>query len=265
MITILLQKIIAALTQLLGDIKTKLNTIKDNLDNLIVVATASGHIASFTTTITKPFIALSVEIKPKQASGTPTPSNPLPISGTDTVVITQTDGDNQVITTKTVSLPETVYGGEVDVIGGSGTSNYTLANLSDLSWENAEQSGKTIFFAVIADKINNVDNIAYCEIFASATSSGTSLATAASLLTSDFMICTSKNTTSPRIYVRADGYTGTQFANAISGYKVAYQVATPTPITLANPITITALNGVNNIFSDSGNVTVEYLKLYKEV
>ena len=154
MITILLQKILAALTQLLGDIKTKLNTIKDNLDDLIVVATASGPIASFTTTITKPLISCKVEIKPKQSSGTPTPSNPLPISGTDTVIVTQTDEDNQVITTKTVSLPSTVYGGEVDVIGGSGESNYTLANLSDLSWENAEQSGKTIFYARVDDKIN---------------------------------------------------------------------------------------------------------------
>lgn len=71
MITILLQKILAALTQLLGDIKTKLNTIKNNLDNLIVVATTSGPIASFTTTITKPFISCIVNI-PKSVNGTDT-------------------------------------------------------------------------------------------------------------------------------------------------------------------------------------------------
>ena len=383
MITILLQRVLAALTQLLGDIKTKLNTIKDNLDDLIVVATASGPIASFTTTITKPFISCNVEIKPKQASGTPTPSSPLPISGTDTVIITQTganlanikpfadwvvkksylcnsadlprkrtklvfiDNDTSVslsginfgffdtswdgitninssqyrwvinngviqsekrnipttndttifldglfiypnteaafnavfarykimvipenstattyepysATTKTVSLPETVYGGEVDVIGGSGTKKFGVVDLGDLNWLRYSPEGTNIpvFYAGITDTAINKTN-GLCEIFK---------VKAWEPLTSrtDMTLC--PHPTIASIYVADSDYTTVaDFKAAVSGYKYIYELATPTPITLANPIELTALAGVNNVFGDTdGNTSVEYLKLYKE-
>ena len=368
MITILLQKILAALTQLLGDIKTKLNTIKDNLDNLIVVATASGPIASFTTTITKPLISCKVEIKPKQASGTPTPSSPLPISGTDTVIVTQTGANfwdeewelgsistttgqpvsssakirsknfipikastsfcimtenaladtdylyfydiNQnyissvvwkssqtglrvfvftspsnayymkfvnkgttygndisinypstdtayhahvTATTKTVSLPQTVYGGEVDVIGGSGKVTHKLFTFTGSetwsfnssnnffyttinSWRDAKQQTGLITDNGIKFRI--VQGSQYANII--------------------------------RVYIADNSDyidSSTDMKTILTNVtQFAYELVTPTPITLANPIELTVINGVNNVFGDTdGNTTVEYLKLYKEV
>ena len=378
MITILLEKILAALTQLLGDIKTKLNTIKNNLDNLIVVATATGPIASFTTTITKPFISCNIEIKPKQASGTPTPSNPLPISGTDTVIVTQTganlanikpfadwlvkksylcnsadlprkrtklvfiDNDTSVslsginfgffdtswdgvtninssqyrwvinngviqsekrnipttndttifldglfvypnteaafnavfarykimvipenstatayepytATTKTVSLPSTVYGGEVDVIGGSGEITHQLFTFTGSetwsfnssnnffyttinSWRDAKQQTGLITDNGIKFRI--VQGSQYANIIRVYIADN-----------SDYIDSSTDMTTI-----------------LINGTQFAYELVTPTPITLANPIELTAKAGVNNVFGDTdGNTSVEYLKLYKEV
>lgn len=47
----------------------------------VEIATASGAIATFNTSLALPLVSLKVEIKPQQASGTPTPSSPLPITG----------------------------------------------------------------------------------------------------------------------------------------------------------------------------------------
>ena len=52
----------------------------------------------------------------QEGSGTPSPENIRPIKGRDIVTITRQE-DNQVIT---LTLPETVYGGEVDVATGEG-------------------------------------------------------------------------------------------------------------------------------------------------
>ncbi len=56
----------------------------------------------------------------QEGSGTPSPENIRPIKGRDSVTITRQE-DNQVIT---LTLPETVYGGEVDAVSGEGTKNW---------------------------------------------------------------------------------------------------------------------------------------------
>lgn len=338
MITILLQKILAALTQLLGDIKTKLNTIKDNLDNLIVVATASGPIASFTTTITKPFISFIVDIPESE-------------SGTDTVIVTQTkknlvfskidatvdasgviisssnyyklciakvaqgqtytvttsdtqlvcgfftdipsigdttynnsrtiqasktftapitgyvgfraiyDGDYQcevgnqattyepyTATTKTVSLPSTVYGGEVDVISGKITKTYEADDLGVMSW--SYESDEGYFYSDSITDIKSGSENCLCE----------------SGYTYDAALSVNKtfNVSGTQIRFRDDTYSAApDFKTAVTGIDFIYELAEADTDSIT-PEVITALNGVNNIFSDSGDVNVEYLKLYKE-
>ena len=60
----------------------------------------------------------------QEGSGTPSPENIRPIKGRDSVTITRQE-DNQVIT---LTLPETVYGGEVDV-AGDGNENTKIITL----------------------------------------------------------------------------------------------------------------------------------------
>lgn len=61
----------------------------------------------------------------QDGSGEPSPENIRPIKGRDSVTITRQE-DNQVIT---LTLPETVYGGEVDAVSGDGNNNTKIITL----------------------------------------------------------------------------------------------------------------------------------------
>lgn len=61
----------------------------------------------------------------QEGSGTPSPENIRPIKGRDSVTITRQE-DNQVIT---LTLPETVYGGEVDAVTGEGKKTWESVSL----------------------------------------------------------------------------------------------------------------------------------------
>ena len=71
-------------------------------------------------------LAVKAKWEPMQeGSGTPSPENIRPIKGRDSVTITRQE-DNQVIT---LTLPETVYGGEVDAVSGDGNNNTKIITL----------------------------------------------------------------------------------------------------------------------------------------
>ena len=61
----------------------------------------------------------------QEGSGTPSPENIRPIKGRDSVTITRQE-DNQVIT---LTLPETVYGGEVDAVTGDAKETWKTLTL----------------------------------------------------------------------------------------------------------------------------------------
>lgn len=68
-------------------------------------------------------LGVKAKWKPVQeGSGTPSPENIRPIKGRKSVTITRQD-DNQVIT---LTLPEIVYGGEVDAVRGDGKETWKL-------------------------------------------------------------------------------------------------------------------------------------------
>lgn len=56
----------------------------------IVIGTASGAVASFNTSLTENLLSVVAEFSASQASGTPTPSAPIPIVGVDKVNISRT-------------------------------------------------------------------------------------------------------------------------------------------------------------------------------
>jgi len=61
------------------------------------------------------------------------------------------------------------------------------------------------------------------------------------------------------IYVRADSYNGdtTAFKSAMNGVQLVYELATPQTIQLT-PTQINSLLDTNNIWSDTGNISVKY-------
>lgn len=336
------------------------NLIEIINDVIVCKATDPAAIATFSDAADGViFKSLNIEIKPKQASGTPTPSNPLPISGTDTVIVTQTgknlvadtiDGytvssngsmassgqvnslalapikagvqytittddvtgfvggyftekptitsttynNSRVVsnnktftapitgwvafrmsyqyatpqlevgstattyeaytaTTKTVSLPETVYGGEVDVIGGSGESTHEIIDLGDLSWTytSGDHSRMTATLTGSKGAPSGQTFKGACSIYKPAPYNSIYNHT------EDKIIGISDTGT---VWVYDSDYTDADvFKTAVTGQKLCYELATPTQITLANPIDLTAQAGVNNVFGDTdGNTSVEY-------
>ena len=86
----------------------------------IVEVSVEGPVASFETNVAAPLVSLEAQIVALQeGSGTPSPENVRPISGFDKVIIT-----NNYIATE-VELPETVYGGSLNVTTGELTITHT--------------------------------------------------------------------------------------------------------------------------------------------
>lgn len=85
----------------------------------------------------------------QEGSGTPSPENIRPIKGRDSVTITRQE-DNQVIT---LTLPETVYGGEVDAVAGDGNENTKIITLDGTEKVDVNnQSNKTSVFILSFDE-----------------------------------------------------------------------------------------------------------------
>lgn len=79
-----------------------------------------------------------VTLKPKQAgSGDPSPENVRPISGYDSVTVTQSKDDAQVKQI-ILTLPETIYGGTVDAVTGVGSAQYIYRELAISDMDNTE-------------------------------------------------------------------------------------------------------------------------------
>lgn len=79
-----------------------------------------------------------VTLKPKQAgSGDPRPDNVRPISGYDSVTVTQSKDEAQVKQI-TLTLPKTIYGGTVDAVTGVGSAQYIYKELAISDMDNSE-------------------------------------------------------------------------------------------------------------------------------
>lgn len=287
-----------------------------------------------------PMKSLIVDITPRQASGTPTPSSPLPISGSDEVVITHTGanlfdynnyediivtsggyvrkghifpsgsytiinnsttedfyykliksdlsdygsaqqvhknssvnvtvnsgyiiavysaitpsdifvgvGSNQTYepytaTTETITLPSTVYGGEVDVVSGQGQDTHTIIDLGNINW--IYDSTNQVFYSTTIQGIENGAPF-WCSVYKDVG------------VTSVSNIPNYCGTLRPNaLYIKNTDYSDKDaFKTAMNGVQFVYEVATPTTIT-TTPTTIKTQGGTESIFADCGDVSGEY-------
>lgn len=149
----------------------------------------------------------------------------------------------------TIQLGQIVYGGTLDVTNGVLTVDRAMVDLGTLSWTKYDVAQGTLFRS--GSSIPNV-NIPY---------------------NSDDFICSNYKTVTPAL--RAVGTISCSIANkvdiiddsfsdanafqtAMSGVQLVYYLATPITIPLT-PTQISTLQGENNLWADSGDVTVEYL------
>lgn len=151
----------------------------------------------------------------------------------------------------TITLPETIYGGEVDVVGGNGSKTFGYVDLGDLTWNYA---GGT-FRAIVSDAISPIsggDTTAICEIY-------NRVGYSSSIADLSFYLCANQLSASKYLVIKDDSYNGdtNAFKTGVTGKKLIYTLGTPTTFN-TTPESIPTLSGVNNIYSSTGDVEIEY-------
>lgn len=102
---------------------------KDMIKALYPLKTLSGNPISWKASDTE-YLFPVVSLEPKQeGSGDPSPENVRPISGYDSVTVTQSKDEAQVKQI-TLTLPETIYGGTVDAVTGAGNNETIMFELA---------------------------------------------------------------------------------------------------------------------------------------
>ena len=204
----------------------------------------------------------------QEGSGTPSPENIRPIKGRDSVTITRQE-DNQVIT---LTLPETVYGGEVDAVSGEGQQAWKSVTLDGTerwyTWGVNTNSATVTGFYTYDINDYSVDGDDNDKLICSAMqhtaadvwggkNTGISFAAGDSRY---LIYCVTTDTLSD----------ATDDKKAIASFKailadlyaagtpvqIAYKLKEPVPFTAAGAQPIPALSGTNTLLTDADIVSV---------
>lgn len=192
--------------------------------------------------------------------GDPSPDNIRPILINNTVQVGQTN---------TLTLPETVYGGEVDAVSGDGQDTQKLVILNGTeSWNswgiNAHNPAITGFYTYDINDYDAKNTKGICSHLETPNqdvwggrNAGIGFATVGSsryfmlsMLTSSLPdISAGHEVASLKAYLAAQNDAGTPV-------QIAYKLATPTPFTATGAQPIPALAGANTVLTDADSATV---------
>ena len=160
-----------------------------------------------------------------------------------------------------VTFPETIYGGEDEIISGKLKKTMDIVDLGTLNWSYTSSSGRSLFTSYDLQnryKPSGSDYIpvnAMFECYLNVAINSTFRNGDAGLdgnMSSRIVICDNR-------YPDAAA-----FKAAMSGVHLCYELSTPVEYDLT-PQTIETLYGTNNIWADTGDVSVDYpadTKLY---
>lgn len=246
----------------------EISSIKEDLNDLInsayVTDSASGSVAHFVDGANDvPMKSVKVNIAPVQSgSGDPSPSNVRAISGWNAVRVYHSGENTEEATEYNVSLASagTVYGGTLDAVSGVLTVDKAVVDLGSLTWTYSSATPR--FHAnglegVISQVNNNeiIDGLSTMYKVVSFYDLYTQFKENGSIAVSKGKALSVINT----------AYTDAAlFKTAMSGQMFVYPLANPQTYQLT-PTEIKSLLGINNVWSDAGDVEVEYradTKLY---
>lgn len=199
----------------------------------------------------------------QEGSGDPSPDNIRPIKGRKSVTITRQE-DNRVIT---LALPETIYGGEVDVSTGEGKEAWTWITLDGTElWRVNNQSAKTsVFITTFAQFALPFDGTSKnMAIFSSHFKKATRLYIDSALpgtiwyndAGTQIRIAWNPGDDPAATVADFTGFLSAQYA-AGTPVQIAYKLAAPIPFTATGGATLPALEGINTIQTDADSVTVK--------
>lgn len=182
----------------------------------------------------------------QSGSGTPSPDNVRPISGHDSIIISHSGADVSTPTVYIINLGGTYYGGEYDARTGILTVTHYYFK-GGFTYYNASNGYKAyrrtnLPFTVLRDEAIKQIICNMVGVFGSFNSSN---------MTRNII---SPVDSSHNLYMALDeNYSA-------DDVEVCYKLATPTTIQL-QPCPIDTLEGVNNIWADTGETTVQYIKI----
>ena len=227
------------------------------LDNQIkalpTVGTASGSIATFDTDMAEDLIEVVCDIQYSQASGTPSPSNPLPITTYTSLNLSHSGADISNPTITNIPFGRNVAKGVLNVTSGVLTIEWRYIDLSVQTW--AEWIGITDGYKCFPDNMEYPTDYAgrktgfICNCYPPST--GISL--------NDTMDNQSLLRYNGQLVLKDTNITSlSDIPTALSGVYLAYAVATPERIALT-PTQIQALLNENNIWCDTGDTSVKFI------
>ena len=222
----------------------------------ISFSSVSGSVCTFNSQYAGlPLKSHSVDVVATQSgSGVPSPSNPRPITGYSAINISQSGADTSNPTVYTIQIGSTVYGGEYDARTGVFTITHEIVDLSTLTWvyeaANERFYTRSLVNIILTPPNNTTPIDGLCSHFL--------VVDVASYKRSSNRMGVG---VSGNLLVYAPDYTTVaDFLTAISGATLVYPLATPQTIQLP-PCPIDTLEGVNNIWADTGDTTLQYIKL----
>ena len=158
------------------------------------------------------------------------------------------------IVTATIDLDGTRYGGVINTLTGEMSVTW-ISQSMDVTW--VYSSSNNGYFAVspltqLPAKKNGINNI-LCDVYKTANTSTTDMP--------DLSVKGISNSGS--ILVRDGSFNGdvTNFINFVKDHYIVYELATPLTIQLT-PAQIATIQGTNTIFADTGDTTVQYIRVY---
>jgi hypothetical protein len=154
-----------------------------------------------------------------------------------------------------ITFGQTVYGGEYDARTGVLTVTHGMVDLGDLTWT---KESNHFYSNILIDAKYPPNN-----------------SNVAEMLCEQYQVIAEVNVASEavdnsigmsrtgRIYIYDSSLSSgdaTAFTTVVAGVKLVYELATPQTIQLP-PCPIDTLEGVNNIWADTGDTTLQYIKL----
>lgn len=185
---------------------------------------------------------LTVHIEPVQSgSGDPSPENVRPISGWTAVNISV---NGNVYNISFPSEAGTVYGGTLDVAGGTLTVDTIAKTLNGTEDWNASISANTRYVHKLSDALG--ENAVLCTNMFQVTRGGTVTGTCFIDVNKSFQVNPGMSSISEfKEFLRSNNL------------QVVYKIASPITCQLT-PQEITLLTGINTVYADCGDITIQY-------
>lgn len=240
---------------------------KDMIKTLCHLKTLSGNPITWEASDTE-YLFPVVSLEPKQAgSGDPSLENVRPISGYDSVTVTQSKDEAQVKQI-TLTLPETIYGGTVDAVAGVGNKEWEFVKFDGTEkWATWGVDYKTIgltgFYYYAEIPVANSAEYLSCShlAFNSSSYGGRVVGFQASLEGKDYWIFSVPNqilTNTESSAAAVDSWKSYLAAQATAGtpVQVVYKLATPEPFQATGNQALTIQPGNHTIYTDGDTISL---------